>query len=126
MVRDQRSYRWYQTFVGDTPLPPGVKVEDLGKCEHAIRVKGADSRTYEVGLVRNEAGTGWSCRYDYYAGGGGLMEKISAKSARGQDCLRLIHEYSAVKAMRRAQKQGHRCTLTRTATGMPQKLTIYR
>ena len=37
----RRPIRWYGRLVGDYPLPSWVKVEDLGKCPHAIRVPGA-------------------------------------------------------------------------------------
>ncbi|MES2459749.1 MAG: hypothetical protein V4671_04140, partial [Armatimonadota bacterium] len=33
---DQKDYKWYGRFVGDSPVPEGMKVEDYGKCQHAI------------------------------------------------------------------------------------------
>ena len=37
-MENQKTYKWFGRWVGDTPLPEGVKIEDIGKCDHAIRV----------------------------------------------------------------------------------------
>ena len=37
-IENQTIYKWYGTWVGDTPLPEGISIDDLGKCHHAIRV----------------------------------------------------------------------------------------
>jgi hypothetical protein len=44
------------------PLPDHVRVEDLGKCHHAIKVPGV---TYEVGIVANADGS-YDLRWDYF------------------------------------------------------------
>lgn len=59
------------------------------KCEHAIRVKNATSKTYEIGVVKNEVGRGWSLRADSYGGGYGLMDAIG-----GRDANKLRQEYA--------------------------------
>ena len=48
-VRNQRTYQWYGRWVGDSPLPEGIITEDLGKCDHAIKVPGC---SYEIGVVK--------------------------------------------------------------------------
>ena len=48
-VKNQKTYQWYGRFVGDAPLPVGITVEELGKCDHAIKVPGC---TYEIGIVK--------------------------------------------------------------------------
>ena len=50
LVRHQQTYRWYGTSVGDHPLPTGFAKDDLGTCEHAIRIPGND-HAYEIGIV---------------------------------------------------------------------------
>lgn len=59
------SYKWYGQWVGDYPLPDGVSVDELGKCDFAISVPGAD---YEIGIVskNNE----WGLFYDFWRSGG--------------------------------------------------------
>ncbi len=58
----QTSYGWFGEYVGDTPLPAGVSVEDLGKCDHAIKVPGS---SYEVGVIDNRDGS-YDLRWDYW------------------------------------------------------------
>jgi hypothetical protein len=62
----QKTYAWFGKWVGDTPMPEGLTVDDLGKCEHAIGVPGAD---YEVGVVAKPDGT-FELRYDFWSSGG--------------------------------------------------------
>ena len=50
LVRGQQTYCWYGRSVGDYALPVGFAKEDLGTCEHAIRIPGND-RAYEIGIV---------------------------------------------------------------------------
>lgn len=126
LVRDQTTFKWYGTHVGDYPLPAGFRKEDMGHCHHAVRVKGKPG-AYEIGLVpRRDGKPGWLLMYDFFAGGRGLMECISKDGARGKDAVKLQHEYAATKSIRRAQRLGFRHTLTRNPAGMVQKLSIYR
>lgn len=48
---NQTTYKWYGKYVGDAPLPEGMQPEDLGKCNHAIKVPGA---LYEIGVVQQD------------------------------------------------------------------------
>lgn len=73
LVRGKESYRWFGRSVGDHPLPEGFTVDDLGKCDHAIRipqsVTGAD-RAYEIGVVKRRDGKpGWTLLWDFWNGG---------------------------------------------------------
>ena len=36
-MENQKTYKWYGRWVGDTPLPEGINIEDIGKCDHAIQ-----------------------------------------------------------------------------------------
>lgn len=91
---NQKTYAWYGEWVGDEPMPEGVNVADLGKCEHAIRVPGCG---YEVGVVRVNGG--YELRYDYYQLGG-LEEAI------GQKAGPIVQSYAFQKTLREARQLG--------------------
>jgi hypothetical protein len=100
--RGQTTYKWWGKHVGDFPVPQGFTVDDLGKCDHAISVKG-NPKAYEVGLVKRRDGRpGYTLLYDFWAGGCGLMEKV------GEECKALRQRYSVVVAEKAARKQGFR------------------
>jgi hypothetical protein len=116
LVRGQQTYRWYGQHVGDYPLPAGFAVEDLGRCEHAIRIPGAkiegDLAPYEVGVVRRRDGRpGYSLMWDFFAGGYGLQQRV------GKDCTKLKQQYAVAVATRTAQRQGLRVQQTVGANG---------
>lgn len=90
----QTRYKWYGRWVGDTALPEGVRMEDLGKCTHAIRVPGA---SYEVGVLQQ--GDRYSLLYDFY-GPGGLESKL------GPNAEVLVQAYAVEAARAEAQRQG--------------------
>ncbi len=100
LVRGQKTYRWYGQHVGDYAMPEGVTEADLGKCDHAIRVKDADSRTYEIGVVAKPEG-GYRLLYDFWQGGYGLMDKV------GEKCTKLTTEYGVAKVCANAYKHGY-------------------
>ena len=90
----QTHYAWFGYFAGDTPLPEGFTQEDLGKCDHAISVPGAD---YEIGVVfRN--GT-WRLLWDSWHTGG-------LEEALGKDCNALRQAYGIEAAKLEAVRQG--------------------
>lgn len=101
-VAGQRSYRWYGRHVGDYPLPPGFSREDLGKCDHVIRVPG-NAQAYEIGVVRRKDGrSGWVLLWDFWGGGFGLQEKV------GEGAGRLKQAYALEAAKKAALRAGHR------------------
>jgi hypothetical protein len=103
LVRDQKSYRWYGSHVGDYPVPEGFTVEDLGKCDHAIRVPG-NEEAYEIGVVRRRDGkAGYTLLYDFYAGGRGMTKFVG-----DAQCSKLKQMYATTIATRTAQRQGFR------------------
>ena len=99
--RDQQTYKWWGSSVGDYEVPEGVTVEDLGKCDHALSVVGND-RAYEIGVCRSrgQSNSKWTLLYDFFQGGYGLVEKV------GQDCCRLKQAYATEVAIKQAKKQG--------------------
>jgi len=110
LCRGQKVYNWYGRSVGDTALPVGFTKEELGKCEHAIRIKGTklngqinNSLPYEIGLVsRRDGKAGHALMWDTWQGGHGLVEKV------GENAGRLRQEYACEVAVRIAKRQGFR------------------
>ena len=90
----QRIYQWYGRWVGDSPLPEGITEEELGKCDHAIHVPGAD---YEIGIVRK--GKSYILLYDSWIKGG-LTKHI------GKDAGKLKQIYAVEKIRLEARKRG--------------------
>ena len=92
---NQKTYRWYGQHVGDYPVPFGFAKANLGKCDHAIAVKG-NRNAYEVGLVKR--GDAFIPLWDFWQGGYGLREKI------GEDGSTLISAYTREVAVRKARQ----------------------
>ena len=95
-IEGQTTYVWYRRYMGDSPLPDGVSVNDLGKCTHAIKVPGA---RYEVGVVAEADGT-YSLRADYWASGG-LVQIL------GNDLNKLRQAYGIETAKLAAMREGY-------------------
>lgn len=94
LVEGQRNYRWFGRHVADYPLPEGFAVEDLGKCHHAIRVKG-NPKAYEIGVVRRKDGkAGYQLIYDFWSQGMGL------EAVAGKGLTKLRQEYAAQVVIR--------------------------
>jgi hypothetical protein len=114
LVRGQKKYKWFGRFVGDSPMPKGLTEADLGKCDHAIRVKGASSQTYEVGVCKTEDGK-FALRYDFWSGGYGLVDKV------GKDGKKLELNYNVHHAKNFFEQQGYYTNIqTNQETGNPQ------
>jgi hypothetical protein len=109
LVRGQKTYGWWGRSVGDYPLPKGMKKEDLGKCDHAIKVKGT---TWEIGLckvgmVKNEVtgimeDGGYRLAYDFYGSSGRPLQE-----AIGKDGEKFLQGYGIALAHRTAAQQGY-------------------
>ena len=94
---------------GDAPLPAGMTEADVGKCEHAICVPGAERARgtggYEIGVVASRKFPDtFSLAYDSY---GGLLER-HAGPALGQ----LIQRYRAEVVKETAEALGDAVTET--------------
>ena len=94
-VEGQKTYQWYGRFMGDYKLPSWLKVEDLGKCQHAIKVPGA---SYEIGIVEREGEI--KLLWDFWQSGG--LEYVLGKEGG-----RLKQAYSVEQAKRTARKAGY-------------------
>lgn len=94
-MNSQKTYKWYGQYMGDYPLPEGIKAMDLGKCTHAIKVPGAE---YEVGIVKH--GDQYTLLYDFWSYGG-LLDKL------GPNAEKLVQAYAVDAAKEEAQRQGY-------------------
>ena len=114
LITNKKTYHWYGYSVGDYPLPKGFKAEDLGHCDHAIRVQGGkEGYTYEIGVCKRRDGKeGYTLLIDFFAGGHGLIEKIG-----GNDAAALTDWYSAEAAASLLEQEGFSCSLVKSASG---------
>ena len=110
-MKDQRTYRWFGRLVGDSPLPVGFKEADLGKCEHALRVKGNPS-AYEIGIVKRRDGRpGYQLQVDWWMGGRGLQAKV------GENANALKQSYATEVTRKYWKRKGYRVAETRKEDG---------
>ena len=75
-------------------VPPGFTVKDLGKCDHALSVKG-NSGAYEVGLVKK--GDQYVPLWDFWSGGYGLEACV------GKNGDKLVEAYTKAASVRVAK-----------------------
>ena len=101
-AENQHTYKWYGQFMGDYPLPEGVKLEDLGKCHHAIRVPGA---RYEIGVVEKQGE--YTLMWDFWHEGG--LERVL-----GQGGGKLKQAYSVEQTKLVARRAGYQVKEKRT------------
>lgn len=116
----QKTHRWYGEWVKDyngenAAYRNGVKPEDYGKCDHAIRIPG-NAEAYEVGVVGQADGS-FRLVWDFYRGGYGLMDKI------GDNGQKLVQMYAVEAAKMAARRKGHAVT-EQTLPGGAIKLSI--
>lgn len=110
----QMQYKWYGTIVGDSQafqeaLKKGFKQSDFGKCAHALRTN--DPNAYEVGIVPNPDGHGFSLLYDSW-GPGRALEQLA-----GPGLQRLVQAYELQVAERELIAQGFRVTRVEQENG---------
>ena len=109
LVEGVTKYKWYGRHMGDYALPAGFTKEQLGKCDHIIRVKGADKRTYEIGVVERDGQ--YVLLFDFWQKGYGLMKKVChADDKKLQVPEKLMQEYAAAVAIKKLKRQGRRVT----------------
>ncbi|MGD0399398.1 MAG: DUF1257 domain-containing protein [Syntrophobacteraceae bacterium] len=105
-MENQQTYKWYGTWIGDTPLPEGISIHDLGKCDHAIRVPGAQ---YEIGIVKRDRK--YILLWDFW-NQGGLELKL------GKNAGRLKQAYTIERVRKEARLKGHRICEQKTDKGI--------
>ncbi len=95
-MEGQKTYRWYGHWVGDYPKPEWLKVEDLGHCEHAIRVPGA---TYEIGIIHRNGEI--KLLWDFWQSGG-LEAKLGKQGGKLKQAIAI--ETAKIEARRKGFK----------------------
>lgn len=101
----QKTYVWYGRLVGEAPLPEGLSIDDLGRCDHAIGVPGAG---YEIGVRASMRG--FRLLWDSYQRGG-LEQKV------GKGAGLLKQAYGIEKAKLEARRKGYSVYESRKADG---------
>ena len=105
-IENQTTYSWYGTWVGDSPMPEGITLADLGKCDHAIRVPDAQ---YEIGVVKRDRK--YILVWDFW-NQGGLEQKL------GKNAGRLKQAYTIERVRKEARLKGHRICEQKTEKGI--------
>lgn len=104
-IENQKTYRWYGSRVGNETLPEGLTLEDLGKCDHAIKVPGA---SYEIGIRKDK--NRHRLLWDNWKAGG--LEQVIG---RGAGLLK--QAYGLEKTKREARRKGYSLYETKNANG---------
>ena len=105
-INNQKTYKWYGHWVGDEPLPEGITTEELGKCNHCIKVPDC---LYEIGVVKR--GSKYILLWDSWSSGG-LEKKI------GKDAGILKQAYSIERIKREAVLKRYRFTEQKVEKGI--------
>ena len=108
----QQTYEWYGRWVGDAELPEGLSVDDLGKCDHAIKVPGA---TYEIGIKK--IGAKYQLLYDGWSAG--KLEKTL-----GKNLGKLKQAYTVERVKQESRIKGYRIHEQRSDKGIRITLTL--
>lgn len=93
--------------MGDyAPLPEGITIDDLGKCDHAIKVPDC---AYEIGVVKR--GQGYLLLWDSWKKGG-------LTKALGESAGLLKQAYAVERVRQEAKLRGYNITEQKTKTGI--------
>ncbi len=112
-MENQKTYIWYGKLVTPDlyPLPEGMTENDLGKCDHAIRILGAK---YEIGIIKR------SNKYMLLAD----FWDRSLKRAIGEDGGLLKQAYAVERIKREAKLKRYRINQTQINKGIRLTLTV--
>lgn len=117
LMLNQKEYKWFGRNVGDYPLPEGIAVADLGKCEHAIKFPGIN---YEVGVIKSKTSKGaYSLIWDFFDSS--LKRKMG-----GSKAIDFVQHYTMEKASQAAMSKGKLCreSVIKTELGQKRRLVI--
>lgn len=103
-VPNKRTYNWFGRSVGDYKLPEGMKAEDLGKCDHVVKVPGVN---YEISLVKRKDGKGFTPMYDFWGNGTGEHDGNKLKEKFGGKLEKFVDAYSVEALKRQAMRKGY-------------------
>jgi len=94
----------YQAMSGKALMPEGYSLEEMGRCDHVVRVPGKHG--YEIGLVaRKDGRVGWNLFCDL-SGAHDIVEKC------GKNLEKLRQNYAVEVAKRAAKRAGYRLVKT--------------
>jgi hypothetical protein len=105
-VNDQKTFAWYGRHVGDYPVPEGFTLEEMGRCDHAIRVPNAQ---YEIGVVKRRGK--YTLLWDFYHAGG--LETVLGKGAG-----KLKQAYALERVKKEARLKNYRYLERKTEQGI--------
>jgi len=115
-LENKTTFNWFGRHVGDYALPENYSVDDMGKCEHAIKVPGI---SYEIGVVKSKTTkTGYKLMYDFYGPGRQLIEKLGGKKSEG-----FMKKYAQKSVYKYAAKNGYSVAKKELESGQV-KLTL--
>lgn len=117
LVLNQKTYKWFDRFMDDYPLPEGLTVSDLGKCEHAIKFPGIK---YEVGIIKSRQTKGaYELLWDFWD------KKLKAKMG-GSKATTFIQHYTMEKTRQAAMSKGKLCreSVIKTKHGEKRRMVI--
>lgn len=93
----------YERMSGKALMPMGWTLEEMGRCEHAIRAKGPHGQ-YEIGVVQRRDGRpGYQLFCDLNSSAAEW-----ARQACGEDFSKLRQTYAVEVAVRAAKRAGFR------------------
>lgn len=107
-VRGQRTYEWYGRHMGDYPVPEGMTINDLGKCDHALRIPDQPG-SYEVGVRALPDGR-FVLAWDF-------IDHGLAKRMGGERADKFRQAYATEVALRKARAMGFAVTENVKADG---------
>jgi hypothetical protein len=117
LILNQKTYEWYGRYMQDYPMPEGIAVSDLGKCEHAIKFPGIN---YEVGVIKSKTQKGaYSLLWDFWDNS--LKDKMG-----GDKAIAFIQHYTMEKTKRAAMSKGKLCreSMIKTEQGERRRMVI--
>jgi len=117
LLLNAKTYEWFGRNVGDYPLPEGIEVKDLGKCEHKIKFPGIN---YEVGVIKSKTQKGaYSLLWDFFDGS--LKNKMG-----GSKAITFIQHYTMEKTKIAAMQKGKLCreSVIKTQIGEKRRMVI--
>jgi hypothetical protein len=100
---NQKTYKWFGRHVGDYPLPAGMTVDDLGKCECAAQFGDVN---YEVGFAQIKGEDGLFPLFDFW-GSSGIHDGKVLEGIIGSDAGKLMQAYSKHAAINAATLAGY-------------------
>jgi len=119
LVRNVTTHKWFGEWVGDTPLPEGMNIEDIGKCNHIIKTNNANDRTYEVGVVKSKTHPGYDLFYDNWMGGYGL------EAVLGKGLGKLKQSYTVEAILKKAKSQKNVVRIQESENGNKKRIEIF-